>query len=197
MREATVTRTTTETDISMRLAIDGEGLAAINSGNGFLDHMLTLFTRHGLFDLTLTCKGDTHVDFHHSMEDIGICLGKVFLQALGDCKGIVRYGAWYCPMDESLARICLDIAGRPNLVYAVTLVDRKINDFECDLVEDFFKAFTDNARITMHIDLLRGRNSHHSVEAIFKAFGKTLAQACTINSRANNMLPSTKGIIGP
>lgn len=195
MREAALSRKTNETDISLRLLIDGEGLSEITSGNGFLDHMLTLFTRHGLFNLTLTCKGDTHVDFHHSAEDIGICLGKAFSQALGDCKGIVRYGTYYCPMDESLARICLDIAGRPNLVYAVSLTDRIINDFECDLVEDFFKAFTDNARITMHIDLLRGRNSHHSIEAVFKAFGKALAQACAINPRASNLLPSTKGVI--
>lgn len=195
MREAAISRKTNETDISLRLDVDGSGHAEISSGNGFFDHMLTLFTRHGLFDLTLSCRGDTHVDFHHSAEDIGICLGKAFSQALGDCKGIVRYGSRYCPMDESLVRACLDIAGRPNLVYCVALTDRVINDFECDLVEDFFKAFTDNARITLHIDLLRGRNSHHSVEAVFKAFGKALAEACAINPRAADALPSTKGVL--
>ena len=195
MRESSVTRTTSETDISLRLVIDGTGTSEVRSGSGFFDHMLTLFSRHGLFDLTLTCKGDTHVDFHHSAEDIGICLGQAFSKALGDCKGIIRYGTRYCPMDESLARVCLDIAGRSNLVYSVNLTDRTINDFECDLVEDFFKAFTDHGRITMHIDLLRGRNSHHSIEAIFKAFGKAMAEACSINPRAADVLPSTKGML--
>lgn len=194
-REASVNRKTNETDIAIRLKIDGNGISVIDSGNGFFDHMLTLFTRHGLFDLSLTCKGDTHVDFHHSAEDIGISLGQAFAQALGDCRGIVRYGTRYCPMDESLARICLDMAGRPNLVYNVSLVDRTINDFECDLVEDFFKAFTDNARSTVHIDLLRGRNSHHSIEAVFKAFGKALCEACAINPRATDTIPSTKGLL--
>jgi imidazoleglycerol-phosphate dehydratase len=195
VREATITRTTNETDVTVALVIDGNGTSTVNSGNGFFDHMLTLFARHGLFDLTLTCKGDTHVDFHHSAEDIGICLGQAFAKALGDCRGIIRYGTRYCPMDESLARVCLDIAGRPNLVYSVNLTDRTINDFECDLVEDFFKAFTDNGRVTMHIDLLRGRNSHHSIEAVFKAFGKAMAEACAINTRAANALPSTKGVL--
>jgi len=195
MREATVTRKTNETDIALKLLIEGSGQSRLSSGNGFFDHMLTLFARHGLFDLDLSCNGDTHVDFHHSAEDIGICLGKAFAQALGDCRGIVRYGMRYCPMDESLARVCIDIAGRPNLVYSVNLIDRTINDFECDLTEDFFKAFTDNARCTMHIDLLRGRNSHHSIEAIFKAFGRALSEACLINSRAADSMPSTKGML--
>jgi imidazoleglycerol-phosphate dehydratase len=195
VRKATIKRKTNETDISLTLAVDGTGVSTIDSGNGFLDHMLTLFSRHGLFDLTLTCQGDTHVDFHHSAEDIGICLGDAFTKALGDCKGIIRYGTRYCPMDESLARVCLDIAGRPNLVYSVALTDRVINDFECDLAEDFFKAFTDHARTTLHIDLLRGRNSHHSLEAVFKAFGKALSEACAINTRAANSLPSTKGVL--
>ena len=195
VREATISRKTNETDITLQLRIDGSGSSDVTSGNGFLDHMLTLFARHGLFDLKLTCKGDTHVDFHHSAEDIGICLGQAFTQALGDCRGIIRYDTRYVPMDESLARVCLDIAGRPNLVYSVNLTDRTINDFECDLVEDFLKAFTDHGRITMHIDLLRGRNSHHSIEAIFKAFGKAMAEACTVNPRAADALPSTKGVL--
>lgn len=194
-RKATITRKTNETDISLELEIDGRGESQIQSGNGFMDHMLTLFAKHGLFDLNLTCKGDTHVDFHHSAEDIGICLGMALAEALGDCRGIVRYGTSYVPMDESLARVCLDIAGRQNLVYEVSLVDRKINTFECDLVEDFFKAFTDHSRVTLHVDLIRGRNSHHSLEAVFKAFAKALSQACSIDAKANDSLPTTKGVL--
>jgi imidazoleglycerol-phosphate dehydratase len=195
VRSGKVQRKTKETDIDISIKIDGSGKAEIASGNGFMDHMLNLFTRHGLFDITLKCDGDTHIDFHHSAEDIGISLGTAFAQALGDNKGISRYGTMYLPMDESLARVSLDIAGRPNLVYNVTLTDRRINDFDCDLVEDFLKAFVDNAKITMHVDLLRGRNSHHSIEAIFKAFGKALCQACEINVRAKDQIPSTKGVI--
>lgn len=194
-RIATIDRTTKETDIHIELELDGTGCSEITSGNGFMDHMLILFAKHGLFNLKLRCNGDTHIDFHHSAEDIGISLGMAFTKALGDCKGIYRYGTSFVPMDESLARVCLDIAGRPNLVYCVDLVDRKINDFDCDLAEDFFKAFTDNSRCTMHIDLLRGRNSHHSLEAIFKAFGKALSQSCAINERARNEIPSTKGVL--
>ncbi|KMQ50628.1 Imidazoleglycerol-phosphate dehydratase [Chitinispirillum alkaliphilum] len=194
-RSSHVKRTTGETDIVLDLIIEGDGKSVVNSGNGFFDHMLTLFSKHGLFNLTLTCEGDTHVDFHHSAEDIGICLGMAFKEALGDCKGIFRYATFYIPMDESLVRVCLDISGRQNLVYNVPLQDRVIGSFECDLVEDFFKAFTDHSRITLHVDLLRGRNSHHSVEAVFKAFGKALSQACSINARAANELPTTKGIL--
>lgn len=194
-RTAQVARKTNETDVSINLNIDGTGESVINSGNGFMDHMLTLFSRHGLFDLNLTCKGDTHIDFHHSAEDIGITLGMAFSKALGDMKGITRYGTIYLPMDESLARVCLDIAGRPNLIYTVNLIDRRIMDFDCDLVEDFFKGFVDHSRITMHIDLLRGRNSHHSIEAIYKAAARALSAACAINQRAANTLPSTKGVL--
>ncbi len=194
-RKAITQRQTKETSIHLELTIDGKGESDIQSGNGFMDHMLTLFAKHGLFDLKLTCKGDTHVDFHHSAEDIGICLGKAFCEALGDMKGIIRYGTTYVPMDESLARVCLDIAGRQNLIYNVTLVDRTINNFECDLVEDFLKAFTDHSRTTIHVDLLRGRNSHHSIEAVFKAFGRALSQACSINPKASDTLPTTKGLL--
>jgi len=192
---ASVTRTTKETDIKLELVIGGSGSSSINSGDGFMDHMLTLFARHGLFNLTLECKGDTHVDFHHSAEDIGICLGQALKKALGDCRGINRYAFSYVPMDESLARVCLDIAGRPNLVYSVPLTDRKINNFECDLAEDFFKAFCDHSGATVHVDLIRGRNSHHSLEAVFKAFGKALSIACAVNSAAANEIPSTKGVL--
>jgi imidazoleglycerol-phosphate dehydratase len=195
LRKATVNRKTSETDIQAELTLDGSGTSQIRSGNGFMDHMLTLFAKHGLFDLSLSCVGDTNVDFHHSAEDIGICLGQCVNTALANRVGIVRFGLSYVPMDESLARICLDISGRSGLVYAVSLTDRVINNFECDLVEDFFKAFVDNCKITMHIDLLRGRNSHHSIEAIFKAFGRALSEACSLNMRAANAIPSTKGVI--
>ena len=194
-RKAKVERKTGETDIVLELVLDGSGNSEVSTGNGFMDHMMVLFSRHGLFDLRLTCKGDTHIDFHHSAEDIGICLGAAFSQALGDFKGITRYGTAYVPMDESLARVCIDIAGRPNLVYSVELTDRKINDFDCDLAEDFFKAFTDNSKSTVHVDLLRGRNSHHSLEAVFKAFGRALSEACAINPHAANQIPSTKGVM--
>jgi len=194
-RCATISRTTKETNIEFSLVIDGSGISSVRSGSGFMDHMLGLFAKHGLFDLSVDCSGDTEVDFHHSAEDIGICLGQAITQSLTDCRGITRFGTAYVPMDESLARVCIDIAGRSNLVYSVKLLDRTVNDFECDLAEDFFKAVADNARMTMHIDLIRGRNSHHSLEAIFKAFGRALSQACSINPRAPDTLPTTKGLI--
>lgn len=194
-REATIKRKSSETDIQIQFTIDGTGMSNISSGNHFMDHLLILFASHGIFNVNLSCKGDTEIDFHHSIEDIGICLGKALSEALLDKKGICRYSTIYVPMDESLSRVSLDICGRSNLIYSVNLIDRKINNFECDLVEDFFKAFTDHARITMHIDLLRGRNSHHSIESIFKAFGRSLSEACSINPRARNSIPSTKGII--
>ncbi|MDR2591319.1 MAG: imidazoleglycerol-phosphate dehydratase HisB [Chitinispirillales bacterium] len=196
-RTAAISRATKETDIRLTLTIDGDGASQIQSGDGFMDHMLTLFARHGLFSLTVDCKGDTHVDFHHSAEDIGICLGQAVKQALGDFRGIRRYGTAHVPMDESLARVCLDIAGRPNLVYNVQLTDRRINTFECDLAEDFFKAFCDHSGATVHIDLIRGRNSHHSLEAVFKAFGRALSEACETDSRigAAGAVPSSKGVI--
>ena len=194
-RQGKIKRKTKETDIELSLTIEGKGEPNISSGNGFMNHMLTLFTKHGLFNLNLTCKGDIDVDFHHSAEDIGICLGEAFKKALADHKGITRFSTAFVPMDESLARVSLDISGRSNLVYSVDLVDRKVNDFECDLVEDFFKSFTDSACITMHVDLLRGRNSHHSIEAIFKAFGRALSEACSINPKAADQIPSSKGVI--
>jgi imidazoleglycerol-phosphate dehydratase len=194
-RKGTFRRKTRETEIDLSLVIEGNGESAVSSGNGFFNHMMTLFAKHGLFTLTLTCDGDTDVDFHHSAEDIGICLGEAFTKAVGDCTGITRYAAAHVPMDESLARVCVDISGRPHLTYAVDLIDRKVSDFECDLVEDFFRAFTNAARITMHVDLLRGRNSHHSIEAVFKACGRALSEACRINPRAADTIPSSKGVI--
>ncbi len=194
-RSAQVKRQTNETDIVADLTIDGKGESVINSGNGFFDHMLTLFSKHGLFDLKISCSGDTHIDFHHSAEDIGICLGKAFKDALEDCKGIKRYGTSYVPMDESLVRVVLDISGRQNLVYNVAVQDRTIGNFECDLVEDFLKSFTDHSRSTLHVDLIRGRNNHHSIEAVFKAFGKALSEACSINEKASEDIPTTKGVL--
>jgi imidazoleglycerol-phosphate dehydratase len=195
VREATITRTTAETDISLTLNLQGSGQATVASGNGFMDHMLVLMARHGLLDLQLRCTGDTHVDFHHSAEDIGICLGMAIDKALGQRTGIMRYAGIYLPMDEALARVCIDCSGRSTLVYNVELADRTINTFECDLAVDFFKAVVDNARMTLHIDLLRGRNSHHGLEAIFKGFGRALMSAVEINPRAANTIPSTKGTL--
>jgi imidazoleglycerol-phosphate dehydratase len=194
-RKAVIKRKTKETDISCELVLDGKGLSKIRSGNAFMDHMLTLFAAHGLFDCTIVCKGDVEVDFHHSVEDIGICLGQAVYEACGDKKGIERYGTAYVPMDESLARVCCDLSGRSNLVYKVKLASARVNDFECELAEDFFKAFSDHSRTTLHIDLLRGRNSHHSLEAVFKAFGRALSQACALNPKAGNRVPSSKGVL--
>lgn len=194
-RAGRIKRTTKETKIELSLALDGSGTSKIASGNGFMDHMLTLFARHGLLDLEVSCKGDTEVDLHHSIEDIGICLGQALNEALRDRRGIVRFATEFVPMDESLARVCCDISGRPNLVYEVSLIDRKIGEFECDLVHDFFKGVTDHGKITLHIDLLRGRNSHHSVEAVFKAFGRALGVAGAINPRSPGEIPSTKGTL--
>ena len=155
-RQAVIKRKTKETDIICELSAEGKGNSRIKTGNAFLDHMLTLFTVHGLFNCSINCKGDREVDFHHSVEDIGICLGEAVLKICGDKQGLVRFGSAYVPMDESLARVCCDICGRPNLVYKVKLSSARINDFEVELAEDFFKAFTDHARLTLHIDLLRG-----------------------------------------
>lgn len=194
-RLADISRKTKETDIFVRMLVDGKGAATVDTGNGFMDHMMTLFAKHGLFDLEVRCAGDTKVDFHHSAEDIGICLGQALRKALGDHRGIVRFAAAHVPMDACLARVCLDICGRANLVYNVKLSGRTINDFECDLAEDFLKAFTDHAQVTMHVDLLRGANPHHGLEAVFKAFGQALCQACAVNPRAPKDLPTTKDLL--
>ncbi len=193
-RRATITRTTKETDITVTLQLDGTGTSQISTGSGFLDHMLTLFAAHGKFDLTVTCKGDSEVDFHHSAEDIGICLGKAFSEALGEMKGVIRYAHMYVPMDYALARVCIDICKRSNLIYAVTLRETKAGDFECYLVREFFKAVCDNAGFTMHIDLIRGDNAHHCLEAIFKACGRSLSRACSIDPTTSDSVNTTKGV---
>jgi len=194
VRSAQVTRTTTETSISVDLRIDGTGQYAVQTPIPFFNHMLELFARHGLFDLTLNATGDTAVDCHHTVEDIGICLGQAVRQALGEKKGIKRYGEATAPMDEALARANLDISGRPYLVFRVPALQGKVGAFDLELVEDFFQAFVNNSATTLHISVLSGRNFHHMVEAIFKAFARALDDATQIDARVAG-IPSTKGTL--
>lgn len=193
-RTASLTRTTRETDVTVSLALDGAGESTVDTGIGFFDHMLTLFARHGFFDLTVACKGDTHVDFHHSVEDVGIVLGTVFAKALGDKAGIARYGFSYVPMEFSLARAVVDISGRSALDYHVDSGVEKIGDFDVELIPEFFKAFADNARLNLHIDLLKASNGHHDIEAAFKAVARALAEAVRPDSRVKGQ-HSSKGTL--
>lgn len=195
MRKSEINRTTAETKIALSLDLDGAGKSNINTGCGFLDHMLTLFASHGRFDLCVECKGDTNVDYHHSVEDIGICLGKAFAEAVGNCKGIKRYGNMMLPMDESLVLCALDVSGRAYLAYGLDVKAEKIGDFDTELIEEFFLAFVRNANITLHIKQLDGRNAHHIAEAAFKAFARALRQAVEIDEKAQNEIPSTKGVL--
>lgn len=195
MRKSEINRTTAETKIALSLDLDGAGKSNINTGCGFLDHMLTLFASHGRFDLCVECKGDTNVDYHHSVEDIGICLGKAFAEAVGNCKGIKRYGNMMLPMDESLVLCALDVSGRAYLAYGLDIKAEKIGDFDTELIEEFFLAFVRNANITLHIKQLDGRNAHHIAEAAFKAFARALRQAVEIDEKAQNEIPSTKGVL--
>ncbi|MBR3118463.1 imidazoleglycerol-phosphate dehydratase HisB [Oceanobacillus profundus] len=192
MRKAKIERSTAETSIELDLTIDGTGNATIRSGVGFLDHMLLLLTKHGLFDLAVTCNGDLEVDQHHSVEDIGIALGQAFQQALGNKEGITRYATVTTPMDEALSTISLDISGRPYFVYNVEGLKDKVGDFDTELVEEFFQAFVSNAKVTLHINLAYGNNTHHMIESIFKGFGRALDQATILNPRVKG-IPSTKG----
>lgn len=192
-RKAAIERKTSETDIRIEFNIDGEGGSRINTNIPFLDHMLSLFARHGLFNLVIQAKGDLEVDYHHTVEDIGIVLGQAITKAVGDKKGIRRYGSAVIPMDETLASVALDISGRPYLVYKVVVPRRgKIKEFDTDLIEDFFQALVNNSGMTLHINLQYGRNIHHIFEAIFKAFGRALDNA-TITDRRVRGVPSTKG----
>jgi len=193
-RSAVVQRKTRETDITLSLVLDGSGESSIDTGVGFFDHMLTLFARHGFFDLTVTCRGDTRVDYHHSVEDVGITLGSAFAEALGDRAGIARYGWAYVPMEYALARAVADISGRSALDFRVDSGVEKIGDFDIELVPEFFKAFADNARINLHIDLLKSSNGHHDIEAVFKAAARALADAVRIDSRVKGQ-HSTKGVL--
>lgn len=193
-RSATIQRKTRETDIRLSLVLDGSGATRITTGVGFMDHMLTLFAVHGFFDLTIDADGDTEVDDHHTVEDIGICLGQAFTQALGEKGGICRYGHAYVPMDETLARVCVDFSNRPFLHYQVTLPDQKIGHFDVPLAKEFLRALALHAGLTLHVDLLHGENSHHIIEAIFKAMGRALAQAVTIDKKITGQL-SSKGML--
>ena len=195
MRTSEINRKTAETDIGLCLSLDGTGKADINTGCGFLDHMLTLFASHGRFDLSVSCKGDVEVDYHHSVEDIGICLGKAFSEAVGNCKGIKRYGNMMLPMDESLVLCAIDVSGRAYLAYGLDIKSEKIGDFDTELIEEFFLAFVRNANVTLHIKQLDGRNAHHIAEAAFKAFARALRQAVEIDEKTQNEIPSTKGVL--
>lgn len=194
MRKQTIQRSTTETAIDLTFSIDGTGTAKVDTGIGFLDHMLILMSRHGLFDMELFCNGDLKVDQHHTVEDIGIALGQAFNQALGDKEGINRYATITTPMDESLSTVSIDISGRAYFVYHVEGLKDKVGTFDTELVEEFFQAFTSNARLTLHINLAYGTNTHHMIESIFKGFGRTLDQASYQNPRIKGV-PSTKGTL--
>lgn len=195
MRTATINRKTAETDICLTLTLDGKGEGKIDSGCGFLDHMLTLFARHGRFDLILSCKGDTYVDDHHTVEDIGICLGKAFKEALGDKRGIVRYGDTTLPMDESLILTAVDFSGRPYLGFDLQIPTEKVGSFDTELVEEFFLAFVRNAECTLHVKQFAGKNSHHIIEGAFKSFGRTVKKAVSLEAGFENDIPSTKGVL--
>ena len=196
MRTAQIKRTTAETDISLTLNLDGTGASQCRTGCGFLDHMLTLFAKHGRFDLTVSCTGDTYVDYHHTAEDIGICLGKAFAEALGDKKGIVRYGDITLPMDESLILSAVDISGRGGCYYALNIPTEKVGDFDTELCQEFFIAFARDAGITLHLRQLAGCNSHHIIEGAFKSVARSLKTAVAIDKAFADEVPSTKGILG-
>lgn len=195
MRTATIDRQTAETNISLKLNLDGNGASVIATGCGFLDHMLTLFAAHGKFDLQVKCEGDTDVDDHHTVEDIGICLGQAFKQALGDMRGIVRYGSFILPMDEALIMSAVDISGRSYLGYGLTIPSQKIGTFDTELVEEFFLAFTRQCPMSLHIRQLDGKNSHHIVEGCFKSVARSLKAAVAIDTQFADQIPSTKGVL--
>ncbi|RDI62270.1 imidazoleglycerol-phosphate dehydratase [Microvirga subterranea] len=195
MRSASVSRRTAETDVSLSIALDGTGKAEISTGVGFLDHMLELFARHGLFDLAVKVTGDLHVDQHHTTEDTGIALGQALLQALGDKKGITRYADIHLPMDETLTRLAVDISGRPFLVFRTTFPTEKIGAFDTELVREFFQAFAINAGLTLHVETLYGANSHHIAESCFKGLARALRQAVAVDPREEGRVPSTKGTL--
>lgn len=195
MRSAEIKRKTSETEIDLKLNLDGTGKCSIQTGVGFMDHMLTLFARHGRFDLDVICRGDTMVDDHHSVEDIGIALGAALGQALSDKRGIKRYGSMLLPMDEALVLCSLDLSGRSCLRFTAQIPSQKIGTFDTELVEEFFLAVTRSAGMTLHMRMLDGTNSHHIVEAMFKAFGRALGEAVSIDERLGDEIPSTKGVL--
>jgi len=193
MRQSQVIRNTLETQISVDLNLDGTGKAALDTGVPFLDHMLDQVARHGMIDLKIVAEGDLHIDAHHTVEDIGITLGQAFTQAIGDKKGLRRYGHAYVPLDEALSRVVVDLSGRPNMEFNIIFVRARIGEFDVDLVNEFFQGFVNHAMVTLHIDNLSGNNAHHQAETVFKAFGRALRMATELDPRAINVIPSTKG----
>jgi imidazoleglycerol-phosphate dehydratase len=193
LRTAQVKRDTLETRVEVSLNLDWSGKTDLDTGVPFLEHMLEQVARHGLLDLTIVAKGDLHIDAHHTVEDIGITLGQAFDQALADKKGIRRYGHAYVPLDEALSRVVLDFSGRPGLEYGVSFARARIGEFDVDLLHEFFQGFVNHARVTLHIDCLRGDNAHHIAETVFKAFGRALRMAAELDPRMAGMMPSTKG----
>ena len=195
MRIAEIKRKTGETDIYIKLNLDGTGKSEINSGCGFLDHMLTLFSKHAGYDLSVFCKGDVEVDYHHTVEDIGIALGKAFLVALGEKKGIVRYGDTLLPMDETLIQSAVDVSGRDYAAIRLDIVASKVGDFDTELCEEFWLAFVREAKVTLHVTQLAGKNAHHIIEGAFKSVARTLAKATAIDEKRKDEIPSTKGVL--
>lgn len=195
MRNSVIERKTAETEINLTLNLDGEGVSKIDTGCGFLNHMLTLFARHGNFDLTVYCKGDIDVDYHHTAEDIGICLGEAFKNALGDMKGITRYAHTILPMDESLILSAVDISGRSFLSFNAEIPTEKVGDFDTELVREFFEAFVRKAEITLHIKRIDGYNSHHIIEGIYKSVARSMKAAVAIDEKNKDKIPSTKGVL--
>ena len=195
MRTGRICRKTAETDVMLTLNLDGTGISSISTGCGFLDHMLTLFAAHGKFDLTVACTGDTHVDDHHTVEDVGICLGKAFAEALGDKKGITRYGFFVLPMDEALLLTAVDLSGRCHLGFDLQIPTQKIGTFDTELVEEFFLGFVRNCPMSLHLRKMAGTNSHHIVEGAFKSVARSLKAAVAIDTAAPDAIPSTKGVL--
>ena len=195
MRQSEIKRTTAETQINLSFDLDGSGTSKIDTGCGFLNHMLTLFARHGRFDLSVSCQGDTQVDDHHTVEDIGICLGMALREAVDGFRGVTRYGHIILPMDEALILCAVDLSGRGTLCYGLELPAAKVGTFDCELVEEFFLGLVRSAGITIHLSQLAGKNTHHIIEGAFKAFGRALGQAVSLDARLNGEIPSTKGTL--
>ncbi len=194
-RQATLERRTLETQIQVTLDLDGNGAGSRQTGVGFFDHMLDQIARHAQIDLSVQAKGDLHIDAHHTVEDVGISLGQAFAQALGDKRGVVRYGHAFCPLDEALARVVVDLSGRPGLYADVAFSAERIGEFDTELVLEFWQGFANHAGVTLHMDVLKGRNAHHIAEALFKAAGRALRMACTLDARMGDAMPSTKGTL--
>jgi imidazoleglycerol-phosphate dehydratase len=195
MRTAEITRNTLETQISVKLNLDGSGKSQLNTGVPFLDHMLDQIARHGLMDIDVQAKGDLHIDAHHTVEDVGITLGQAFASAIGDKKGVRRMGHSYAPLDEALSRVVVDLSGRPGLVFEVPFTRARVGEFDVDLISEFFQGFVNHALVTLHVDNLRGVNAHHQAETVFKAFGRALRMAVETDPRAAGAVPSTKGTL--